>query len=492
MEEKIFELVSAGVVVSPSLIAGPSEVIPPVEIDDYAGLDDLLIQASQMVEECPLAGPSEVIPPAVPRRFAGSPQRNGEIELLKKAGIPENTRKTTKWAENVWFSWAVTRSACLIEEAEKLHVLSSDLSEMSTDNVAFWLPKFVVEVRKENGEFYPPNSLYALCCALQRDIRTKNGRSHVNFFTDAAFNQFRQVLDSQMKVLQSTGKFENKQSAIITEEIEDKLWEEKFLGDHTPQVLLNTVFYCIGLCFALRGGEEHRRLRHDPPQIKLYEPEGSVSYLVYTEDMSKTNQGGLLHRHRDPKKVTHYANRDSPQRCLVRLFKLYNQRCPHDRPNAFYLKPLKHPKVDIWFQKVPLGHNTLSSMISKIMQSAGIPGCFTNHSLRSTATTRLFHASLDEQLIMLRTGHSSLRGVRAYKRMCEQQQQLTSDILNSKKKKQNEEPVDENDSSIVNMMSSSQSSVHHQEKTYDYKQAIPFTLNISSSNVTFNITHSSN
>ena len=139
MEEKIFELVSAGVVVSPSLIAdekddyagldemliqasqmveeyplaGPSEVIPPVEIDDYAGLDDLLIQASQMVEECPLAGPFEVIPPAVPRRF-GSPQRNDEIELLKKAGIPENTRKTTKWAENVWFSWAVTRSALTV------------------------------------------------------------------------------------------------------------------------------------------------------------------------------------------------------------------------------------------------------------------------------------------------------------------------------------------------------------------------------------------
>ncbi len=68
------------------------------------------------------------------------------------------------------------------------------------------------------------------------------------------------------------------------------------------------IFYYIGLCFALRGGEEHRRLRHDPGQIKLYEPYGSPSYLVYTEDMSKTNQGGLVHRNRAPKKVSHYEN----------------------------------------------------------------------------------------------------------------------------------------------------------------------------------------
>ena len=100
-----------------------------------------------------------------------------------------------------------------------------------------------------------------------------------------------------------------------------------------------------------------------------------------------------------------------------------------------------------------------------------------------------------KKLVSWRTLEKQRNGLKtcgSYKRVCEQQQQLTSDILNGKKKKQNEEPVDENDSSIVNVMSSSQSSVHHQEKIYDYKQAIPFTLNISSSNVTFNITHSSN
>ena len=241
------------------------------------------------------------------------------------------------------------------------------------------------------------------------------------------------------------------------------------------------------MSFALRGGEEHRRLRHDPPQIKVFEQTGSASYLVYTEDISKTNQGGLLHRYREPKKVTHYANTDCPQRCLVRLFKLYVKRCPVDKPsNAFYLKPLKHPKGEIWYQKAPLGHNTLSSMISSIMKSANIPGKFTNHSLRSSATTRLFHASLDEQLIMLRTGHSSVKGVRAYKRVCDQQQEQTSAILNRKKKRDN----DENDSSVLNV--SSQVVTRHEENVELKKLSLPFSLNIQSSSVTFNINYNNN
>ena len=173
------------------------------------------------------------------------------------------------------------------------------------------------------------------------------------------------------------------------------------LGDNSPQVLLDTMFYYIGLYFALRGGEEHRRLRHKPCQIVLYEPPAGPHYLVYTEDKSKTNQGGLLHRNRAPKSVTHYENKSNPKRCLVQLFKNYTSRCLIDRPDgALYLKPLKRPKGNTWFQRSPVGHNTLSKMISRMMSSAKIPGNYSNHSLRSTATTRLFNAHIDEQLIM--------------------------------------------------------------------------------------------
>ena len=56
-----------------------------------------------------------------------------------------------------------------------------------------------------------------------------------------------------------------------------------------------------------------------------------------------------------------------------------------------------------------------------------------NHSLRATTTTRLYHSGVDEQLVMERTGHRSLEGVRSYKRTSDTQREALSDILNHPK-----------------------------------------------------------
>ena len=87
--------------------------------------------------------------------------------------------------------------------------------------------------------------------------------------------------------------------------MEDTLWKMGLLGDHSPQVLSDTMVYLNGLCFALRSVEEHRRLRFKPSQIQLVDPPGGTAYLLYMEDMSKTNQAGL---HLAPKEVVHHRN----------------------------------------------------------------------------------------------------------------------------------------------------------------------------------------
>ena len=94
------------------------------------------------------------------------------------------------------------------------------------------------------------------------------------------------------------------------------LWELGLLGDHSPRVLLNTIIYQVGFFFALRSGNEHRRFRHSPPQIQLFEPPNDRAYLVYREDISKTNQGGLANQRKQPKEVYHYSNEDDSTRCL--------------------------------------------------------------------------------------------------------------------------------------------------------------------------------
>ena len=102
--------------------------------------------------------------------------------------------------------------------------------------------------------------------------------------------------------------------------MEERLWEQGLLGDDSPQVLSKTLVFMIGFCFALRSGEEHKRLCHKPSQFQLVEIPGSTPFLRYKEDVSKTNQAGLNHCKVVPKEVIHYANTQNPKRCLVCLY----------------------------------------------------------------------------------------------------------------------------------------------------------------------------
>ena len=81
-----------------------------------------------------------------------------------------------------------------------------------------------------------------------------------------------------------------KQAQPLTTKEEEELWNKK---DHNPQALLNTVIFMVGLYFALRSGDERRQLHHSPCQIQLIEKLGERPYLIYTEDRSKINPGGL-------------------------------------------------------------------------------------------------------------------------------------------------------------------------------------------------------
>ena len=366
----------------------------------------------KMLLDEPVAPPPQTIKPAPPCRFGKL--IDNEVERAKTSAIPLRTLKDTKWCLNLWRDWSRQRDQNM-----------SDIDLMSETTLQWWLCHFTLKIRKQNGAHYPPETLYHIVCGLLRHVRVK--RPDVDFF-----GEFRMILDSEMKRLRKEGiHTKGKKAEPLTNEEEDSLWSKGILGDHSPQALLNTVFYQNGVNFALRSGSEHRQLRYQDCQIQAIERPGERPYLLYVEDSSKNNPGGLKCRKMKTKEVKQHCNDTNPTRCPVRLFKLYNQLCPELRPGgAFYLMPLQKPTEDCWFSSKPLGHNALNRMVQDMCKAAGITGFKTNHSLRATTATRLFQAGVDEQLIMERTGHRSIDGVRSYKRTSEQQRTALSDLLN--------------------------------------------------------------
>ena len=210
-------------------------------------------------------------------------------------------------------------------------------------------------------------------------------------------------------------------SEPISFDQEEILWKTDVLGEQNPDQLWCTVLYLIGLSFALRRGDEHRRLRclGFDPQITVLTDEKGVKYLSYTEDIkSKTNQGGLAGRKHKPKSVNVYGNSVNSDRDLVRLYEKYTALLPINlKCSVLYKYSLSSgcctPKC--WFPDKPVGVNSLKNVVSNMMKDAGIEGRFMNHSLRASTAMRMFRKGVDEQLIKEVTGHKS-NAVRLYKR----------------------------------------------------------------------------
>ena len=395
----------------------------------------LLIYESEYEDVSPCAivgesaGPKTTAGCSKPSRW-GPWQMSSDIAELRKAGVPVKTRAQTNWCISVWKEWAQDRLKGAKDPGELPFKLDTDFTKMLPEDMNFWLCRFIVEARKRDGTEYLPNTLYQICCGLGRALKVAE-RADVKIFDDTKFSAFISTLDSRMKELKGTGKFEQKKANVIRQDVEDLLWEQGKLGDTSPQVLLDTLVFYLGLYFALRSGQDHRRLRHRPSQLQLVEAPGCMAYLKYCEDVSKTNQGGLKHRKKSAKEVVQYMNLNDSRKCIVRLYKFYNSKCPQNRPDgAFYLRPREKPSADVWYASVAVGHNALANTVKRLCKQAGVDGYYTNHSLRASAATRLFEAGVDEQLIMQRAGHSSTCGVRSYKRVGEKLRAITSTVLN--------------------------------------------------------------
>ncbi|VDI45795.1 receptor-type tyrosine-protein phosphatase T [Mytilus galloprovincialis] len=121
-----------------------------------------------------------------------------EISNLVNEKMNANTKKNTKWAVGVFNQWRSFRAQNR-DPIIELHMMNAECMN-------YWLERFVMETRNQNGEEYPPKSLYYIVCGLLRHCRDMNVHDK-NFLDqkDGRFAHFRRVLNAKIKDSLSKG-----------------------------------------------------------------------------------------------------------------------------------------------------------------------------------------------------------------------------------------------------------------------------------------------
>ena len=318
---------------------------------------------------------------------------------MKEWAIPKNTRKSTDWATTVWIDWTEYRSAAGEDVCES-KLPSPLINQLTKTELNYCLSHFVLEARRQNG--YPPNTLYQICCGLQRAIHDSN--PGWSLFTDLKFCQFCDSLDPQMKDAKSRGLGKIwRQAETITAEEENLMWASGVLGTGSLQALADSMFFLNGMRFGLKSGQEHRQLQWENPQLTLAEvPMDSelpfqCSYSRYTKDISKNNQGSIKMRKVEAKHVIQHGKCWDPTEMHCASFQGVPQvlSCKYCRPgDSFHLQQLKSPIDTQWFSNVAIGHNSLDKTVARMCKAAGINGYKTNHSLRVSLATSLLQSRM--------------------------------------------------------------------------------------------------
>ena len=230
------------------------------------------------------------------------------------------------------------------------------------------------------------------------------------------FLTLRNVLDNTMHEQTAMGLGVKVLNDIISMSNENKLFKTGQLGEGSPQQLLNTVIYMVGLYFALRGGVEHQHLCRPGfcSQIEFGKDLREKFRMVFKEDpLQKTIQGGIGCK--NSRKIVYVYPSNDPQRCPVRLMQKYSKLLPPPRTcQKLYLRPRVKFSPSVWYCDQPYDNHKVSSTIKDIYSKAGLVGKFTNHSLHATSASRMYENDIPEHVIKEITGHRS-EAVRTYK-----------------------------------------------------------------------------
>ena len=157
----------------------------------------------------------------------------------------------------------------------------------------------------------------------------------------------------------------------ITEEQLERMWASGAIGVHAPRPLLRLQWWINTVSHGIRGRMAHHDLSIDDFRISRG-PDGKIIIDHMKAGNKRPRADDEKDNPRSKKKCkARVAATDGSERDPVRAFEQYLRHRPPGI-SSFYLTPKHKPKGDIWFNKVPMGKNSIGRIMREIKAIAGI------------------------------------------------------------------------------------------------------------------------
>ena len=255
---------------------------------------------------------------------------------------------------------------------------SVDMNTVTRQMAIEMLKDFFLEIRDtrpgKEGNEYEPVTLTTYRNGLRRYFLERKCPPAVENFdlADREFDVVNYGLVSKRNELKRKGKG-NHPNVVesITEEQLERMWATGAIGVHAPRPLLRLQWWINTVSHGIRGRMAHHDLSIDDFRISRG-PDGKIIIDHMKAGSKRPRPDDEKDNPRSKKKCkARVAATDGSERDPVRAFEVYLRHRPPGI-SSFYLTPKHKPKGDIWFNKVPMGKNSIGRIMREIKAIAGI------------------------------------------------------------------------------------------------------------------------
>ena len=167
----------------------------------------------------------------------------------------------------------------------------------------------------------------------------------------------------------------------------------------------------------IRRGRENLRLLTKQTFAVQADATGK-KYVYQALDELDKNHRGKDQPDDSPGEGRMYERPNSPY-CPVKTFELYLSKlnpslsCLWQRPKV---RESFSESDEVWYCNVPLGKNTIATLMSSISKEIQLSYQYTNHCIRATGVSLLDECNFEARHIMRVSGHKSESSIRSYSR----------------------------------------------------------------------------